>query len=609
MTQTDALDWREWNDRVLQPILENRPDDVPLHADVAILSADTDRTQEYVFESTRLPEIRGASMLLDELNRSRTPMVLETHFHLPADCIIYAGGGSLLAIVPGTIAEEIAGEIEKMYPHETYTATVSTAIYHPRTTQEFWHGFHLNDFTLERLQALRRAGLHPAEMAPIVRHYDDPVHPDGQVDARDWRAKKHFGELVALLGQRLRAKKEQKRQVPFYETMPYAVRCESCGVRPASVAQTTPENGERQLCVVCAHKQRDRRFVKNMWVERFKTKCLDQNSALAQSYSAGFTLPVSVAQDISEIAAASTRPGFVGFIYADGNSIGKFIERQTTPSMYRDASEAIAKAMEMAVYQSLAENLCAVKNADGTLIHPFEIITIGGDDVLLLVPGHAALPIAARICQLFQQAMPDLAMSAGVVLADESNPVRFLRDLARQLMKNAKEKCHRESSLDWLVLTSQSTLQTNLDGLRDTPPYKLATERSDQFLWLTSRPWTLKDTRTILRILKNLRAANFPTSQLHAMAAILPKGQHRASLFYIYQLARMNPDQRQIFQGQTEKDWGLDPQTDPAPWQMVREGDQCVGYRTLLRDLVELYDFVPQTQDWASLWQPLLKEG
>ncbi len=122
----------EWAQRVLIPILQGQiPDEgiISQFGGIALLSADTDKIKEYVFESAKLPEIRGASMILDDLNQEwpekgnyqlldpRSPSNLREiflHYGLPTrrnkddqqvDSIIYAGGGSLLALVPLNMAE------------------------------------------------------------------------------------------------------------------------------------------------------------------------------------------------------------------------------------------------------------------------------------------------------------------------------------------------------------------------------------------------------------------------------------------------------------------------------------------------------------------------
>ena len=72
----------------------------------ALLSADTDRTQEYVFESAKLPEIRGASRQLDDLNVQIGKMVKNEKGE-----VILADGGGLLAWVPLDVAADLVLQI------------------------------------------------------------------------------------------------------------------------------------------------------------------------------------------------------------------------------------------------------------------------------------------------------------------------------------------------------------------------------------------------------------------------------------------------------------------------------------------------------------------
>ena len=97
----------------------------------------------YFLESARLPEIRGASALLDRINLEDIPAVFGRHirhdpmrakrFHknfskrtghsLSApECIIYAAGGSTLAFTPTCVVHEIADEMERIYTQETLVA-------------------------------------------------------------------------------------------------------------------------------------------------------------------------------------------------------------------------------------------------------------------------------------------------------------------------------------------------------------------------------------------------------------------------------------------------------------------------------------------------------
>ncbi|NJN19619.1 MAG: hypothetical protein HC822_26950 [Oscillochloris sp.] len=87
------------------------------------------KIKEYVFEAPRLPEIRGASAMLDWVNSSALPdlWVRELAAHGMAEAaaraaIIYASGGNVLALAPADHAAALAQQIERTYTDWTISA-------------------------------------------------------------------------------------------------------------------------------------------------------------------------------------------------------------------------------------------------------------------------------------------------------------------------------------------------------------------------------------------------------------------------------------------------------------------------------------------------------
>jgi CRISPR-associated protein Cmr2 len=107
-----------------------------------------------------------------------------------------------------------------------------------------------------------------------------------------------------------------------------------------------------------------------------------------------------IADDLSEIGQAADPRGFIGVVYADGNNMGALLERLPTPAAYKEFSSAIYEELINAVFASLARCLPPLREevTDGRgelkRVYPFEILSIGGDDVFLIVPAHVALPLA-----------------------------------------------------------------------------------------------------------------------------------------------------------------------------------------------------------------------
>ncbi len=252
---------KEWIERVLQPILNNQapdPAEVERLGGLALFSADADKIKEYVFESAKLPDIRGASMILDELNRGQPDPdgknllgVLAGH-KLPVEgalnCVIYAGGGSLLALVPSELAATLQQEMETLYPRETGTATI-TCVWRRVTPAELTAG--LAGYSPDRLTALQKQ-LAPEAWRRIAAYYQEGENEGPAITAEQLGTRKNFGELVTLLGIMLRRAKESKAYAPFIEAVPYGRRCEACGQRPATTLETSPD--ERYLCKPCKWK-------------------------------------------------------------------------------------------------------------------------------------------------------------------------------------------------------------------------------------------------------------------------------------------------------------------------------------------------------------------
>ena len=233
------------------------------------------------------------------------------------------------------------------------------------------------------------------------------------------------------------------------------------------------------------------------------------------------------ARSLHEIGASSN--GYVGYIYADGNSMGQYIRDQIkTPAQYQKFSADIFDATAESVTArsrttSLLTNTNPTPNPPERIrakfgIHPFEIVTIGGDDVLLIVPANKAMEIAQSIGQYFEQILiekggydlPDqspnqsdyldqtqlhrykpasaplskccLSTSSGVLITAENTPIYYADKLVSQLLKSAKQHLkilkpngYHSGTVDFLVLKAVTMISSNIaafrqEGLTIPPP-------------------------------------------------------------------------------------------------------------------------------------------
>jgi len=91
---------------------------------------ETQKVKSYIFASPFLRETRGASAILDRLNRVVSRDILEDNFEEKKDYeIVYLGGGSgRILFADKDKAKFFATELEKCYAQKTATARISSPV-------------------------------------------------------------------------------------------------------------------------------------------------------------------------------------------------------------------------------------------------------------------------------------------------------------------------------------------------------------------------------------------------------------------------------------------------------------------------------------------------
>ncbi len=634
---------------------------------VGLVSGGATKIKSYVFESARLPEIRGASGLLNRINIEDIPALFGRQIesdekryieirkkfrcHIKHDlnapeCVIYAAGGDCLAFTPASVVHVVADEIERIYSRETLVAN-SVAVGDMFDLLELQYGLKPDRFWIKEFQ--EAVGNEDSGICQIMESYFN-----GKED-KNFRTKKSFGELATKLAMTKFKRREGnstptnqsiRRDLPTHvEIGPYQKRCESCERRPAVI------NMPRALCEACTRKYVTGRVSKKNldshdldrylnvlqrwrpsswdaqegwsltdWCSLFKNYLEETGKVECYFDSVECLKKVDGPQDLEDIAKASNPSGFVAFIYADGNNMGGYLENIRTPAQYRQFSERVFLAMQEAAFKALAKLKPIWIEDDGKrYIFPFEIISIGGDDLMLIVPGHSAFEIVHQIGVNFDSAfmsravyekaecpeksqryqsqqwtntannkLPKFSMSLGFVLANEHTPIAFMEDLAAKLLKSAKSRAktlktnvgYSGGTVDFISLKSLSMITSELGDFR-TQLYK-----TDQENVLTMRPFTLHELCGFIQTIRTLKESNFPRSQFYQLRQSLSLGRQTSTLEYLYFLSRL--DKGKILQRELEVRW----QNGLGPWYPMLTNKKC--YETLLLDLIEAYEFI----DW-----------
>lgn len=682
VSKLDDLEFPETAEELSQ-ILEKLQQENPKawNTSIGLVYGGATKIKQYVFEAAKLPDIRGASTLLDRINLIDIPAFfgepqklnsistwLNEHFPdleaaLIKELIIYYKGGNILAFCPAAFVHELADAIEKRYTEETLTAN-SCAV---------GDTFQLLEIRFGLLQ-------NPIENTPWLDWYQRECghqlvkayfgESDTQNSVEQFQTRKSFNELVSkltiLFNQRRSGNnfhnRPTRRYPPMFETHPYLQRDE--GERRLAVTHATELPGEPWFSETLARKRLMGEITKRevsegelpAWYKRTKLKWRTEkveswvyrfekflgNSEHRYKYyqSLPESKEIKEAQSLTEIGNASN--GFVGYIYADGNNMGGYIQKRIkTPENYKQFSEDIFQATEEAVYQALSKHLKPHElqgltrkehyNRNGDCIHPFEILTIGGDDVLLVVPADKALAVAKTIGEEFENYLkntgrynfiqssnnahryqgetpPDshceLSMSIGVLITAYSTPIYYAKTLYEQLLKSAKQRAktlkdeyqYHGGTVDFLILKSVTMISSNIGDFRKEG---LTKRNKGQTLKFYAAPYTLHELGGLLKTAEALNESKFPRSQLYQIRSLLEQGKHTAILNYRYFRVRLEPKQQKLLAEWFEKAWcqAKTNEGNLAPWMYIlpTSKQEASTYETIWRELVELYPFIDES--------------
>lgn len=374
------------------------------HRPIGLVYGGATKIKNYVFEAPKLPEIRGASALLDWVGehgvnriwRERLPVTIPDD--KPHPHIIYAGGGSFLAFAPAALAPALATAVEREYTSQTLTAnsvavSASFNLLELRYGRLYPSGQKGEPYWVERFLADCKD---KRKSVALLAYYYPPegVNPEDTSDEalrKRFFNRKTFGELVTVLATMFNRRRDERasygepRYLPHYELMPWAEKCKSSDVRPA-VIEVRVGNDKRFLSESSARKLAVGRRVKGVdvgaldsrlkpwavpgdlkrasWEQRWQS-FLESNNGRTSTYAAhcdalGGAKRVESAKDLADIASASDPRRYIGLIYADGNNIGRLMATLATPMAYQSISRALSDVAQLrssALWRAISSRL------------------------------------------------------------------------------------------------------------------------------------------------------------------------------------------------------------------------------------------------------------
>lgn len=555
---------------------------------LAVVSGDADRVHSYVFETSKLPEIRGGSELLNYLNYDFLKELFETE--LAKECLVYNGGGSFLAITPAKMADSIIEKIEKEYPDKTGIATITCA---KKDIDYLQFARGMPPYANEDIRNLKGEGIGNWLIESHFGKDQNKWFEIKKINGEECEIcnKKGFGEVVAPLSVKLRMKKDMKEDIPFYEALPIGRRCSSCGKRVVvdkKVYEKTEE--ELWLCNVCKIKREKGVSEKLIFRENFKKFLETKNVDIENYYS---KLPGNL-DELTEKYG-----NYYAFIYADGNDIGALLEEIKTPAQYRHFAETLKYATENSVFESIFETFGKEKIKELEKL-PFEIINIGGDDVTIIMAKPFAFMFAKLLLKNFEENTEKIArefekeklsiltMSLGMAICKATYPVYFAEKISESLLKEAKKRAKeeqpRKSAMNYIYL------KTDIASESGKVLLDMYFERKDANLSLIMRPYTIEDFDFIFKKAQEIRKEKLlAAAQRKAFQQVLTKGRWEAFNFIFYQITRMPRDKRGKLIKIVKEISGRFGCDESCLWKLRTDSDGVI-YSTPIYDLLELVE-------------------
>lgn len=419
---------------------------------------DADRIRDYVFATGRLKEIRGASEIV---RRATAPDRVRSlagvgDWREGGEGLIFAGGAAGALVVEGAErARQLCFDLEQSYRRETGAATLSAVAVAVE-----------GETHTAQAEAQRRADLALAARKQSRPRAESP--PGG-------------GPLRYCASDRL---------------TPASVRApEPGGAGGALVSEAT---ARKRLA-----SQEYRRLLRSnpAWRAFLQELPAQRRRAWAQA--------INPSQDLGDIGALAHPRGYVALVYVDGDSAGKALRQAISQggfSGYQTFSEALSTAAVEATASALAEAYGAGVPG-GSL--PFELITIGGDDVVLVCTAERGLAIAVEVCRRLGARVNErlaeagialaqpFSASAGVVIAHDSLPIVLLERRAYDLLRSAK-RAGPGGGVDFYVVTTPGLERIDQIRARD---YSAEAGRTR----FTARPLSLERMGQLIGYARHLR--------------------------------------------------------------------------------------------------------
>jgi hypothetical protein len=363
-----------------------------------LLAAEADKIQDFIFRSSRLREVVGASQLLSRFCKEGAPPLLHAHGGDPKTDIVVNDGGSFRII--------------------------------------------FEDPDLD--QAQKRASDFAADMAELYR-----LSVGGTLSvAKPVELNEDFRAANKEADKALRRAKEHRQGAVAEPHMPYVAFCASCGIalaeRHGRLSGEPASVRPRYLCRDCQAKARERDRKPHAILDRFfEAYCRPASVDLGSAPDPDWP------EDADDVAGFDLRQrNYVAYLIADGNNMGQ-IFRECDEEQIQRLSNRLPHALSVSLAQPAAAFRKVVPGKEAMI--PVLPLILGGDDLFALIPAPYALEFACRFCLAYEEELgtlvqelclhvPKPTVAAAVVICKSKYPYALAHRRAEELLAEAKRQ-------------------------------------------------------------------------------------------------------------------------------------------------------------------------
>jgi hypothetical protein len=300
----------------------------------------------------------------------------------------------------------------------------------------------------------------------------------------------------------------------------------------------------------------------------------------------------------------STAKGYTALIYADGNAMGKMIDRINSWEHFKLFSETVERSIRDACHEALCEVFFSAESKMPKKL-PAEILLLGGDDLVVYLTAESALSFAIRVAEKFNEKTKKrfadsnhsffrdllkeqgMSLSLGIAFGRSHTPISILMNQAEELLNNAKragsENQNPENFFPSTYIDYHFSSYYNQLSVEDSRANHLQLKGIKPIL-LYRKPYSLEDAKMLLQFARNFVDTQIPKTRLHGLGKAPSLGKVNGTLECIKIYARTRKGKQRLTIWEALAHFGC---IRNMPWN---EENELVD-STMIVDLIELTGF------------------